>query len=110
MSLRVGAGGLELEGRYSAYVRDEGLSTAAEGVFCQDCGSRIIHRGRGDDSGSSVKAGSLDDTTWLEPVGHIWAGSAQGWVKLDGLIYDGQPDDDYAGLIAAFRDRYGNSL
>ena len=64
---------------------------------------RVLHRGRGEDSGSSVKAGTLDDTSGLHPVGHIWAASAQPWMRLDGLVYDHQPDDSYAALIEAFR-------
>ena len=102
MSLRVPAGGVLLEGRYSSFVRDEGKATAVECVFCPDCGCRIIHRGRGEDSGGSIKAGSLDDKSWLHPVGHIWAGSAQKWVELGGLVYESQPDDGYAALISAF--------
>ena len=31
---------------------------------------------------SSVKAGSLDDTSWLRPVGHIWTRSRQPWVDI----------------------------
>jgi len=102
MSLRVPSDGVELYGDHGAYVRDCGLATEAEGIFCSACGSRVIHRGRGKDSGSSVKAGSLDDRSWLKPVGHIWTGSAQKWVKMDGLLYEGQPNDNYAALIEAF--------
>jgi len=106
MSLRVPAHGVELNGKYGSYYRDEGNPNAVEGVFCPDCGSRVIHRGRGADAGTSIKAGSLDDKSWLEPVGHIWAGSAQLWMKLDGLVYEGQPDDSYAALIAAFQSKF----
>ena len=106
MSLRVPADGVELVGRTDSYLRDAGNPIAVEGVFCPDCGTRVVHRGRGADSGSSVKAGTLDDKSWLHPVGHIWTSSAQPWVKLDGLIYDKQPDDGYAALIDAFQARF----
>ena len=106
MSLRVAADAVEIQGRHASYLRDADNPLAVEGVFCPDCGTRVIHRGRGADSGSSVKAGTLDDKTWLEPVGHIWASSAQKWVKLDGLVYDKQPDDTYAALIDAFTARF----
>ena len=106
MSLRVHAGGVELFGEDTGFVRDEGRSNAVEGVFCNKCGSRVMHRGRGADAGVSIKAGSLDDKSWLEPVGHIWTGSAQKWLKLDGLIYKGQPDDNYAALKEAFERKF----
>lgn len=102
MSLRVPARAVELQGNYASFTRDAGKETAAEGVFCPQCGSRVVHRGRGSDSGSSVKAGSLDETGWLQPVGHIWTDSAQDWVKLDGLCYARQPSDNYQALIEAF--------
>ena len=103
MSLRVAADAVEIEGEYGSFTRDEGRASAAEGIFCPKCGSRIIHRGRGEDSGSSIKAGSLDQKDWLHPVGHIWTDSAQKWLKLDGLIYPKQPDDTYAELMDAFQ-------
>ncbi len=106
MSLRVPAGGVHLDGEYSSYVRDAGKPTAAEGVFCPQCGSRIVHRGRGADSGSSIKAGTLEYKSWLEPVGHIWTSSAQSWMKLEGLTYEKQPDDDYGALIEAFSKKH----
>ena len=30
----------------------------------------------------NLHPGTLDDTSWLEPVGHIWTRSAQPWVTL----------------------------
>lgn len=102
MSLRLNPQAIELEGDYASYYRDESASTAVECVFCPKCGTRVVHRGRGADSGSSIKAGTLDDASWLQPVGHIWTRSAQSWVKLDGLVYEGQPTDNYSALIDAF--------
>ena len=107
MSLRIPADGVEIDGEYASFVRDEGKPNAVEGVFCPKCGTRVIHRGRGTDSTSSIKAGTLDDKVWLKPVGHIWVDSAQEWLKLDGLIYGKQPSDDYQALIEAFDAQYG---
>ena len=106
MSLRVPADAVEVEGEVAVYRRDWGNPQAVECLFCPRCGSRVVHRGRGTDAGSSIKAGSLDQRDWLHPVGHIWVRSAQKWMHLDGVIYDGQPDDGYAALRAAFRQRY----
>lgn len=47
------------------------------GRFCGDCGSRIVH-GQTPSSGFlSLRAGTFDDTSWVEPVGDIWTKSAQ---------------------------------
>ena len=48
--------------------------------YCPDCGSRIYHAG---DGYVSIKAGSLDDTSDLHPVAHIWLRSAQPWISID---------------------------
>lgn len=75
--------------------------------FCPTCGVRIFHD-NGDAGGDdiSVKAGSLDDTGVLRPVGHIWTKRAQPWVPLpdDLLRCEGEPETDDA-LYAAYRNR-----
>ena len=70
--------------------------------FCPDCGARLLHAG-GDDI-VSVKAGSLDDRSWLRPVGHLWTRSAQPWTRFEdgSLVYDTAPDD-MTPLYEAFR-------
>ena len=57
-------------------------------AFCADCGSRIYHASEGDPEVFSVKGGSLDDTRWLRPLGHIWTRSAQPWVSFEGVDGD----------------------
>jgi hypothetical protein len=41
-----------------------------------------------------VRAGTLDDTSWLHPTMHFWTRSAQPWVKLPegGRRFETQPD------------------
>lgn len=51
-------------------------------AFCANCGSRIYHAFEADEP-FSVKAGSLDNTSWLEPVAHIWTKRAHGWLALE---------------------------
>lgn len=40
-----------------------------------------------------LRPGTLDDTSWLEPVAHLWTRSAQPWVRLPpgATTYDTQP-------------------
>ncbi|MEX0272119.1 hypothetical protein AB3R30_23625 [Leptolyngbyaceae cyanobacterium UHCC 1019] len=42
-----------------------------------------------------MKPGTLDDTSWLQPVGHVWTRSAQPWftIPADTLQEKGQPLD-----------------
>jgi hypothetical protein len=40
-----------------------------------------------------LKAGTLDDKSWLEPTIHFWCDSAQPWVEIkDGVLkFDRNP-------------------
>lgn len=70
------------------------------GLFCDACGTRIAHD-TGGKPALSLKAGTLDDRAQLRPVGHIWTGSAQKWVRFsdDELTYRQAPDDGYFALM-----------
>ncbi len=72
------------------------------GLFCGDCGSRIANGQTPSIGMLSLRAGTFDDTGWIEPVGDIWTKSAQGWVAFRGLTAEGQPAD-YAPFAAAYR-------
>ena len=48
--------------------------------FCGDCGGRIHGERAGRPEITNVRAGTLDDTTWLVPVAHMFMRSAQPWV------------------------------
>ena len=52
----------------------------------------------------SLRAGTLDDTSWVQPVGDTCTSSAQPWVRFveGGLRAEKQPAD-YAPFVAAFR-------
>ncbi len=56
-------------------------------AFCPECGTRIFHAADREDQPISIKAGSLDDTGWLQPVAHIWLHSKQAWVTADPARY-----------------------
>jgi hypothetical protein len=49
-------------------------------AFCPECGSRIHHATN--DAFLSIKAGTLDDTSWLAPREHYWTKRKQPWVVI----------------------------
>ena len=55
----------------------------------------------------NLRPGTLDDTSWLEPVGHIWTRSAQPWFRLPegSLQYPEAPD--MMELVKAWKSRQG---
>jgi hypothetical protein len=75
------------------YVADSGARKTC--VFCSGCGVRIHHLSSDAPGRASLKAGTLDDTSVLEPVAHLWTGSKQAWVRLDPGVpaHETQPPD-----------------
>lgn len=50
--------------------------------FCGNCGSPILSVLESIPGMVFVKAGTLDDSSWLEPTMHVWCASAQPWVNI----------------------------
>ena len=48
-------------------------------AFCPNCGVRIYHD---TETGKSIKAGTLDDTSGLTPSAHFWITRKQQWLNL----------------------------
>jgi hypothetical protein len=72
-------------------------------VLCGDCGVRLYHNPKANQAITIVKPGTLDETDWLRPVGHIWTRSAQRWfaIPAETIRYDVQPPD-FSRLIEAW--------
>lgn len=107
-SLRVRTGDVEIIGDVATTWRNAQSGRKRFGHFCRACGVRLVHGSDGADE-VNIKAGTLDDTSWLWPAGHIWAGSAQRFMRFgaEELVYEAQPGDGYAALAARWREMTG---
>jgi hypothetical protein len=71
---------------------------------CPECGSWICSGAKPGSANPNalflnVRAGTLDDTSWLRPAAHFWTRSKQPWVMLPderSHIFETQPDDVFA--------------
>ena len=54
--------------------------------FCSKCGSPIFSQAEIAPTMDWIKAGTLDDTSWLEPQMNVWCDSAQAWVPMSDAI------------------------
>ena len=67
---------------------------------CPDCGCWITSSPQpGEAPGEMirrVRAGTLDDTSWLQPTAHFWTRSKQPWIVLPegDEVFETQPDLD----------------
>jgi hypothetical protein len=69
--------------------RNVGASgTATINWFCADCGGRIYGERDGRPEAMTIRAGTLDDTSWLRPAAHFFMRSAQPWETIAGECYD----------------------
>jgi hypothetical protein len=75
---------LEIEGDSLASFTTVGTDTGkdVERRFCRECGSPVMSVPAGLPGIALIKAGTLDDASWLEPQLHAWTDSAQPWVEL----------------------------
>jgi hypothetical protein len=74
--------------------------TAASGrvvacAFCKSCGTRIYHAPERNPAIVIIKPGTLDDSSDLVPVGHVWVSRAQPRLRpsITGLVFAEQPAD-----------------
>jgi hypothetical protein len=72
--------------------------------FCGVCGARIYGERSGRLDITNLRAGTLDDTTWLVPAAHMFLKSAQPWIRppVDAECHDIGPDD-FMPLAAKWR-------
>jgi hypothetical protein len=65
------------------------------GRICPRCGTRLWSEPPHRPGLAVVRPGTLDDTTWIRPMAHLWTRSAQPWFVIpDGVPrYDTQPAD-----------------
>jgi hypothetical protein len=51
--------------------------------FCRNCGSSLATEAEALPGAMIIKAGTLEDKSWLKPNMHIWTRSAQPWVQIE---------------------------
>lgn len=70
------------QGQVRTFTKTADSGRKLECGFCPDCGNRIFHLPESTPDLMNVKAGTLDDTSWLVPEIHIWTRSKQPWVTI----------------------------
>lgn len=94
-----------LSGELTTWTRRTPNGKTMSCQFCPACGSRIFHQLAEQKDILSIKPGTLNDTSWLRPVGHIWSRSAQNWfdVSDDCLAYPANPPDEFQDMLEAWK-------
>lgn len=73
---------MSIQGRLKTF-HDIGDSGQAVGRnFCPECGSPIFTDAAAMPGLAILKAGTLDDTSWLDPKIHVYCGSKEKWTPI----------------------------
>jgi hypothetical protein len=83
LSMPVARERVTLVGDFGCYSRPTDSGSRSHCYFCRSCGTRIYHQSERSFDFVTVKGGTLDDTSDLEIVAHIWVSRKQPWVILD---------------------------
>jgi hypothetical protein len=71
--------------------------------FCGDCAGRIHGTRPSRPETVTVRAGSLDDTSWLAPAAHMFVRSAQPWLDLPPADCFDEAPPDFKSLAQAWQ-------
>lgn len=106
LSIPLHASEITVTGTLATYTRATDSGSKTECLYCPSCGVRILHRSARAPENVTLKGGTLDDTSGLVPVAHLWISRKQPWVRLDPSVpaFETQPADLKAwrdGLLAS---------
>ncbi len=85
----------EMTGPTEIYTRPTDSGTHTNCCFCKNCGTRLYHQSESATEIITLKGGTLDDTSNLTPVAHLWTKRKQDWIQLnkDADRFETQPAD-----------------
>jgi hypothetical protein len=85
LSLIMPQDGVVIEGELKMFERSSDSGRPLKCFFCPECGTRIYHQ-PSHAPVINMRAGTLDDTSWLQPQLHAWTSAKQPWLTLpDGV-------------------------
>ena len=70
------------EDKLKEYVGESASGNPVRRKFCQDCGSPIISMIAMAPDMYMIKAGTLNDKSWLKPTHQFWCSTKQPWLEL----------------------------
>ena len=98
-----------LQGEPNAWRHISPGGTPVISRFCGNCGTRLYGERDGRPETVNLRAGTLDDTSWLVPAAHFFTRSAQSWLQPapGAACFETQPDG-WESLLTAWRARWSD--
>ena len=103
LGLVIATAALQLDGTLTAWSRVSQEGTTNTRYSCADCGNIIYGIGDNAPELAKLQAGTLEDTSAVEPEVHMWTVRKQPWVRLPSRVhqFETPPEDPLALLQAA---------
>jgi hypothetical protein len=73
---------MSIQGKVRTFHDTGDSGQPVERNFCPECGSPIFTEVAAMPGITFIKAGTLDDTTWLDPNVHVYCDSAERWMPI----------------------------
>ncbi len=91
--LLVPADAVDVKGKTNEFTVTADNGNQVTRRFCPTCGTPMFSVLSGNPNALVIKAGTLDDPSWVKPAMHIWTKSAQPWSEFSGTLpkIEGQP-------------------
>jgi hypothetical protein len=80
----VASSSVSVQGQTKTFHEKGDSGKAVERRFCPECGSALISWGAMMPDALFIKAGTLDDPSWIAPTMEVYCDRAQPWVNLSG--------------------------
>ncbi|VAW75291.1 hypothetical protein MNBD_GAMMA12-2718 [hydrothermal vent metagenome] len=73
---------------------------------CSDCGSALWFSADEYPGMAALKPGTFDDTSWFEPIAHLWVRSKQSWLVLEATVRQYDTQVEISELVGLWAEKY----
>jgi hypothetical protein len=73
---------MSIDGKVGTFCGTGDSGEVVKRIFCPECGSPIFTEAASIPDVVFIKAGTLDDTSWLDPKTHIYCESKARWTSI----------------------------
>ena len=86
ISLAIVKDSIQFNGDLSCYDSKGGSGNIIHSYFCPNCGTVVYNKPDAMPNLHIIKAGTLDDVSWVKPTLAVYCSGAQSWVNFDETI------------------------
>lgn len=103
MMVMVRTADLTVEGVLRTSRRITARGREVDDSACPDCGAYLLACAPSAPDYTTLRAGTLDDASWVNPIAQVWVESAIPWAVIPGIQHADPERFDYYALGEAWR-------